>query len=209
MSTVQVEVQKPHELVCGWARNTYSNLIPSDIIDLIVLFYDLVFRWKFSIHDLLADNKGVQTIPTRINSIPLCYSVSLIIPQCTNGMAKTVYSIANKYEFPDNIESIDIEAQFHVISTNFKTVVSGKITRKATSFRIVMEHNILDYEKDEEILMNCAMQIRSIKYKSWANKADYHRKETEALVLCSNGQMIYGLDVGKSSKYQTFVQFWY
>ena len=49
---IHIYNDKCPQLIQGYIRNLHPLLLPSDLIELIILFYDLIFHWSFKEDEL-------------------------------------------------------------------------------------------------------------------------------------------------------------
>ena len=175
---VDLEDQKTPQLVSGYIRNEYQPLLPSELIELIIVFYDLVFHWKFKGNSLKNLKSSINTEIVADKTIQIdgmSFLYNLYIYDEDNGEDTETYFLVTHEYLPDDVEYIGIYAQFFCIQSEYKSIAAGKLeANKDSGVSGKVPYNLLDFEKDGEICIDCVLEIKYIKYKKSTNKSDYN-----------------------------------
>ena len=167
-NSVDVENQKTRPLVHGYVRKSYKTLIPSALIELIILFYDLVFHWKLKNDELqkIHDHDELVSPSIQIDGVTFSFSLE------SSSQNEVYYAV--KYEhLPDDIEYIGVYAEYLCIETRRKVVAMGRLDLKQNEAWTTV-HNLSEFEQVDGLCIDCFLEIKYIKYKQSINKPNYN-----------------------------------
>ena len=191
-SIVNKITAKKQKIVHGYVRNNFMSSIPMELIQIIIMFYDYFYNWKFGrqqvqtliagdVHEFISDS-------IQLGEIKICYELKLTKYSDTNYIS---YGVRCD-ELPDHIQNVGICIQFQCEQTNpvfqgdggckigydsMESLKKGSNFHKSSNLYFLQRnlmHKLSDFDGEaKEIYIDCCAEIKYIQYRSSA-KSDYN-----------------------------------
>lgn len=180
---VPTQSNKIESLIAGYIKNQLPTSIPSEIIKIILVFFDLVFHWVLNTDQMQNSiSKGTEQIDSNkiIDVDGILFTCGIYKSGSLHGPNSYQYGVKCN-EIPAEIDYIGVYAYFSCIQTGFTGFAAIRFTRFTINGMEPIARSEVDKmlnfvtEKDiNEICIDCFIEIQYIKYRSSANESDYN-----------------------------------
>ena len=165
------ENEKTELIVAGYIRNAYEQSISLDLVELILLFYDLVFHWR--IRDPMLSNILSSKDDDEFESVSITEMDGVDIKYVIRNDDDEIGYGFNVDRIAKDIEYIIIAVQIHWIEIGFKTTIAARVSHDNTYHCSYDFHQLSEFKLFDIICIDCFAEIKYIKYKEESNKLCY------------------------------------